>query len=511
MTWTKVVRPVFQHLREQGCRILAYVDDFGGAPAAAPGQPATTAQAVAAYKMIERLLGELGLKMHPTKGVRHGPTQVRLLGHLVDTQLARFLLLADCFDTIVQLATGLSRRATDHRRWVAFRPLRRFCGTAVSTTLSVPSARYHPRSLFTAMQGRTGRTGDVRLGAQALKDLRWWTDLQRHAATGRPIWPGAASMLLDTDASGLGWGAVLDQGVEARGFHGTDRNDLHINCLELGAVTRAPRSFRHLIPTGTVLRLRTDSMVALGVIQAGSSRSPVLMADMRDLYDLCAEMQVDLRVEHVSSVLNAWADRLSREGDSTDWTLSTAVFQRLDARYGPHTVDLFASDTNARSPTFYSRWHCPGALGTNALAHSWANENGWANPPFHLVGAVVSHIVNKGASVTWVAPEWRAQPWWRRAVDECTEWWRLPPADGVYKHGSRSTSASTASRACRRRPLHLGCVYPRPLHARPAPDAAVRRLGLGLCAVQQARRRRLHAALRCGLLSPRHGAAGGGL
>lgn len=56
-----------------------------------------------------------------------------------------------------------------------------------------------------------------------------------------------------------------------------DRNGLHINCLELGAVTRALDSFRHLIPTGTVLRLRTDSMVALGVIQAESSRSPILM------------------------------------------------------------------------------------------------------------------------------------------------------------------------------------------------------------------------------------------
>lgn len=41
LTWTKVMRPVVQHLREEGFRILAYVDDFGGAPAALPGQPAT--------------------------------------------------------------------------------------------------------------------------------------------------------------------------------------------------------------------------------------------------------------------------------------------------------------------------------------------------------------------------------------------------------------------------------------------------------------------------------------
>lgn len=395
--------------------------------------------------MIERLFGELGFKLHPTKGVRDGPTQARLLGHLVDTELARFLLPADRVGKIVSLAFCISRRATANRRWLSFRTLRQFCGTAVSTTLLVPTTRYHLRSLFTVMQGRTGRTGDVRLGRQALKDLLWWTQLQEHAATGRPIWPGAASMLLDTDASGLGWGGVLNQVAEARGFHSTDRNGLHINCLELGAVTRTLASFRHLIAAGTVIRLRTDSMVALGVIRAGSSRSPVLMAEMRDLFELCAAMQVDLRVEHVSSVMNEGADRLSRENESTDWTLSPAAFLRLHKQYRPHSVDLFASDLTARCGRFYSRWYCPGAFGTNALAHSWDGENGWANPPFHLMGAVVNYIVTTGAAVTLVAPEWRAQPWWRRAMEACEEWNRLPPADGVYTRGLRSTPAPPPS------------------------------------------------------------------
>lgn len=445
LTWTKVMRPVVQHLREKGFRMMAYVDDFGGAPPAPPGLPATQAQAIAAYKMVDNLFGTLGLKMHPVKGTRDGPTQVRLLGHLVDTRLARFLLPDDRVDKLTAMAVGLTRHATAHRRWVSFRVLRQFCGTAVSTTLSVPTARYHLRSLFTAMQLRSGNSGDVRLGRQALRDLLWWTKLQSHAATGRPLWPGAVSMTLDTDASSVGWGAVLNQDTEARGFHGLDRNGLHINCLELGAVTRALDSFRHLIPAGTILRLRTDSMVALGVIQAGSSRSPILMDQMRELHNLCAAMDIQLRVEHVSSVLNEWADRLSREHDSTDWTLSASTFQRLDALYGPHTVDLFASDLTARCARFYSRWLCPGALGTNALRHPWTDENAWANPPFHLVGAVIHRVLANNVTATLIAPAWRAQPWWQRAVDGCHEWQRLPPADGVYTRGSRSTPAPSPS------------------------------------------------------------------
>lgn len=442
-TWTKVMRPVVQYLRERGFRILAYVDDFGGAPPAPPGVPAIKAQAQAAYRFITKLFGELGLKLHPTKGVSDGPTRVRLLGHMLDTKLARFLLPEDRVDKVVAMAVTLSRHATQHRRWVSFKILRRMCGTAVSTTLSVPPARYHLRSLFTALKCRHPRSGDVRLGHQAVKDLMWWTDLRTNAATGRAIWPGAASILLDTDASGSGWGAVLNEGEEARGYHGVDRNGLHINCLELGAVTRALQSFKHLIPSGSIIRLRTDSMVALHVMRASSSRSPALMAEMRNLYELCQDMNVELRVEHVSSVLNDWADRLSRENNSTDWTLSRPTFLELERAYGPHTVDLFASTLNARCPRFYSRWLCSGALGTDAMQHDWTAENAWANPPFHMVGSVVSRILNTNATVTLIAPVWRAQPWWRRVVEGCSEWHILPPPPGVFTHDSQSRPAAS--------------------------------------------------------------------
>jgi len=444
LTWTKIMRPVVQHLRSLGFRMIAYVDDFGGAPPAEPGEPATAPQATAAYTLVAALFRRLGLRLHPTKGVSHGPTCIRLLGHVIDTVQAEFRLPEDRVDKLVAMSAALSRTASSHRRWVNFPALRQFCGTAVSTTLSVPAARYRLRSLFTALQCRNPRSGDARLGHQALRDLYWWVELQRWAATGRAIWPGSASMLLDTDASRLGWGAVLNQAAEARGYHSADRNGLHINCLELGAITLALQSFRALIPAGTVIRLRTDSMVALGVLEAGSSRSPVLMAQYRALHELCDAMRVELRVEHISSVLNDWADRLSRENDSTDWTLSSAAFQQLEQRYGPHSVDLFATELSTRCLRFYARRHCPGAIGINALRHPWAGENAWANPPFHLVGAVVYRIVATRATVTLVAPVWRAQPWWRAAVEACWEWQMLPAAEGVYPCDSRSDAAPRA-------------------------------------------------------------------
>lgn len=173
-----------------------------------------------------------------------------------------------------------------HDRWVNFKELRRFCGTAVSTVLFVPSVRYHLRSLFTAMTLRHPRSGDARLGHQAQSNLLWWMDLVATSAEDFPIRPVSATVQMDTDASGLARGAALGDMIEARGYHGRLRSGLHINVLELGAVTLALRSFRHLIPRGTVLRPRTDSMVALGEIHAQSSRSLVLMDDYRALQEL---------------------------------------------------------------------------------------------------------------------------------------------------------------------------------------------------------------------------------
>jgi len=171
--WTKVCRPVVGRLRALGFRIIAYVDDFWGAPPAPGDAPATKFQAADGWNLVNELLLKLGLRMHPAKGVKDGPTSVQLLGHLIDSRAGLFLLPPARTNKIVLLASQFTRYAATHDRWVNFKELRRFCGTAVSTVLSVPSARYHLRSHLSAMTFRHPRSGDARLGQQAQRDLRW--------------------------------------------------------------------------------------------------------------------------------------------------------------------------------------------------------------------------------------------------------------------------------------------------------------------------------------------------
>lgn len=152
LTWTKGMRQVVGHLPSRDFRIIAYVDDFDGAPPASLGHPETVAQAADAYLFVERLLGELGLKLHPTKEVSHGPTRMRLLEHIIDSVLPRFLLPVDRVDVLVIKLTALFHRENRNRRWAKYSAIHHCCGAAVSTSLPVPTIRYHFRSLYTALQ-----------------------------------------------------------------------------------------------------------------------------------------------------------------------------------------------------------------------------------------------------------------------------------------------------------------------------------------------------------------------
>lgn len=442
--WTKVCRPVVQQLRAEGFRIVVYVDDFGGAPPTQANGPATTADVTRAAVRVRTLLSDLGLTLHPTKGELEGTTALPMLGFIVDTERQLFLLQPGRAKKVMEMAGSLIGHANSHRCWVRYSALRSFCGTAVSTHLAVPDARFRLRSLYTALRAYLDvGCHRVRLGRQAVQDLQYWAELTRHAKAGRALWPRPPDVTMETDASNSGWGATWDGLLPARGFHATDRKALHINLLELGAVRLGLLSFADfLLQPDTVVRLKVDSQVVMGAMNAMSSGSEAVMAELCRLHKLCTHLGVTLRAEYLPSALNMWADRLSRTADSTDWCLTRAAFRSLDDVFGPLTVDLFASAESAKCGRFYCKLPSPGGSGVDAMNRSWANENAWANPPFNLVGPTVAKIVRDKATVTLVAPRWRAQPWWPVAVAACSGYRLLPRRLGVYPRTTHPAAKS---------------------------------------------------------------------
>ena len=105
------------------------------------------------------------------------------------------------------------------------------------------------------------------------------------------------------------------------------------------------------------------------------------------------------------------ADSLSRPNQilGSEWTLKTEVFQELRKRW-PVSIDLFATSLNHQCCLYFSPFHDPNALGTDALLQS---SNGWqayAFPPWSLIPAVLKKLRSSSGVLTVIAPYWPQRP-----------------------------------------------------------------------------------------------------
>lgn len=87
-----------------------------------------------------------------------------------------------------------------------------------------------------------------------------------------------------------------------------------------------------------------------------------------------------------------------------DWRLSASSFAALNAKWGPHDVDRFASDTNTLLPRFNSALECPGSEGQNAFSQDWSGTRSFCNPPYSELDRLAQFLEETGAAATVVAP-----------------------------------------------------------------------------------------------------------
>ena len=247
-----------------------------------------------------------------------------------------------------------------------------------------------------------------------------------------------------TDASSTGLGAVLYQIVDskiqyvqftakslspaARKYSATKR--------ELLGIVFALEAFRFYL-WGKHFTLFTDHR-ALTFLFTQKQTNPMLNRWMEVLLDF------NFSINHRPGMRNVLPDRLSRlyptfswnqedpsgiilnmpiaPKENDDWKLNPILFKHLNNIWGPHTVDLFATSVNAQLPKFYTKEN-------SAFVHNWHSENGWANPPWSVIDAVIDKVITDQATITIVTPWWPSKTWFKRLTQMST-------ADPILlKHG----------------------------------------------------------------------------
>ena len=98
------------------------------------------------------------------------------------------------------------------------------------------------------------------------------------------------------------------------------------------------------------IRWFTDNQNVVRILSVGS-KNPLLQQEAIAIFNNSIRNQVIIEPEWIPREANQQADFISRIVDSDDWSLHPELFARLDAKWGPHTVDRFANYCNTQLPT----------------------------------------------------------------------------------------------------------------------------------------------------------------
>jgi len=412
LLWTKLMKPILAHVRSRGIRITAYLDDL-------LIMSSSREQAIRDTAFVRSLLVDLGLSINDEKS-EFTPSRVReFLGFTIDSHLLQLRLPS-------KKVSALRRAAcTSHAAAVAgtltLRQLACFMGKANAVTPCVLPGLLHLRELqfarATALRLPLGHWDlPVELPPAALRELAWWRD-ELLDWNGRSVIESHHPQEVVThDAMERGWGAWLarpgSQPLTAAGFWSPDAAALSQNNRELRGALMALYSFRREL-AGKVVQFRSDNSTVVSYLNKMGGRTPLLFDLAKEFWSWCLATRTTVFATHIPGVENDLADRLScRRRDRNDWMLDPAEFREIDATWGPHTVDLFATHHNAQLPRFASLMADPRATFVDAFSVDLLRERGYANPPFLLIGRLLAHVRRLRATLTMIVPAWPSQPWW---------------------------------------------------------------------------------------------------
>ena len=238
------------------------------------------------------------------------------------------------------------------------RCLRSLIGLLASTEKMVPEGRLHMRPFQFHLHEHWRYP-------QSLDSLHPWTEsISAHldwwqnpvnVMKGANLNPKDHSIQLFTDASNEGWGAHLEQS-STKGLCSDQEKRLHINILELKAVSLALRRFKDQCQNQTVLVATDNSTVVAYINKQGGTHSVEMCALLWKIMTWYHHYHITLKARHIPGCLNVMADLLSRSNQvqSTEWSLHPQVFQQICHQWFTPHVDLFATHLNHKLPLYVS-------------------------------------------------------------------------------------------------------------------------------------------------------------
>lgn len=424
--FTKMLKPVYSTLHNQGHISMGYIDD-------SYLQGDTRDECRCNIVSTATLFTELGFYIHPNKSV-FVPTQtLTFLGFILDSVKMTISPTPEKVEKIVKACCQMVKKA---------KPLILDVARVIGLIISMfPGAEYGPLHYRVLEHDKTNalaaNAGDfnmpMKLSKASIQELLWWItyapQAQKHISYPTP------SMIIQTDASKKGWGAVLD-GQKIGGRWTPSEALKHINLLELQAAFFGLKSFADHI-RGIHIQLQVDNTTAVAYVNnMGGSKSLELDQLAKDLWEWSISREIWVSAVHIPGISNVDADEQSRHfNDKHEWALNTGAFQEIIAEYPELTIDLFATRLNHKICTYCSWKPDPGCSFVDAFSLNWNTFNFYAFPPFSLIPRCLQKINKDKATGILIVPLWPSQPWFPFLLQHLYKPpWILNPDKNLLQH-----------------------------------------------------------------------------
>eukprot|EP00794_Sanderia_malayensis_P014575 gene14575-16077_t len=402
--FTKLLKLVLSTLRKKGLILCAYIDDLL--------LVATTYEkCVAAVLDTIKILDSLGFVVHTEKSIFSPQNHITFLGFEINSISMKITLTKEKVEKMVHLISVLIAQPAPTIREVA-----KVIGYIISSLPAVRCGQCHYRQIendkissLKAAQGNFDRI--MHLSDTAIIELRWWVNNIPHAYNF--INKSTADITINSDASLLGWGAVM--GDTSTGGHWTPgESQNHINYLELLAVYFALKSFKsHIV--GKHVKIMIDNTTAVAVVNnMGTCHSVMCNSIACEIWLFCEDNNIWLTAAHIPGSENTVADLESRNKNSdTEWMLDSILLHMAlqDLLFSP-CIDLFASRLNKQFDSYISYRPDPYAKYIDAFTISWADQDFYCFPPFSCIQRTIKKIIQEKAQGILVVPHWTSQTWY---------------------------------------------------------------------------------------------------
>ena len=320
-------------LRRGHASLVVYLDDF-----LVVGESEAACQAT--YDELCSLLQELGFQLSVSKLVP--PTQnLVFLGIEFDTVTMSLSLPAD---KLSDLKTFIHTFCLRHR--VTKKQLQQLAGKLNWACKVVFGGRTFLRRVLDLMNSLKRPSSRCRLTSEFLKDMEWWSEFLVHFNGKRDFLDNRPVTSLYTDACSYGIGAWYEDDwiYSHLPVDYSWAKPLHINYKEALCVVLAAFQWGASWKNKTVI-VRCDNTAAVGMLNKGTTKHPLMMTLLRRLFWLSATYNFRLKVYHIPGLTNVVADNVSRLHEA-DHFLSFYGFL-FQKGFDAATVSAFSHMTKA--------------------------------------------------------------------------------------------------------------------------------------------------------------------